>query len=129
MFREQQLNRLSSESLKSNLDLHIINNRLDMLPTTKPASTTRTTTTAKHNYTTIPLLNVQNLTRMPSNTTIERCCFLLIHLFFYIIILTIVYIRLQQFTDKQEKMLHVLRSNDNLTLHKELQRRLINYNQ
>ena len=66
---------------------------------------------------------------MPSNITIERCCFLLIHLLFYIIILTIVYIRLEQFTNKQEKMLLTLRSNDNLTLHKELQRRLLNYNQ
>ncbi|CAF3788526.1 unnamed protein product [Adineta steineri] len=78
-----------------------------MLSPTKTASSTSTTTT-RINHTTVPLLNVQNLTRMPSNITIER---------------------LEQFTDKQEKMLHTLRSNDNLTLHLELQRHLLNYNQ
>ncbi|CAF0977009.1 unnamed protein product [Adineta steineri] len=77
-----------------------------MLSPTKTASSTSTTTT-RINHTTVPLLNVQNLTRMPSNITIER---------------------LEQFTDKQEKMLHTLRSNDNLTLHLELQRHLLNYN-
>jgi hypothetical protein len=122
MFKEQQPKRLKSTSLSPNSDRQLIDHRLDMSP--PQTTTTPTTTTTK-----IPLLNIQRLARMPSNITIERCCFLLIHLLFYIIILTIVYIRLEQFTNKQEKMLLALRSNDNLTLHKELQRRLLNYNQ
>jgi hypothetical protein len=123
MLKGQQLNRLNSTSLKPNLEFQITDNCLDMLPTTTTIST------SKVNHTKIPLLNVQRLTRMPSNITIERCCFLLIHLLFYVIILTIVYVRLEQFNNKQEKMLLTLRANDNLTLHKELQRRLLNYNQ
>lgn len=119
MSKEQQLKRLPPSPLSTNSDRPIIDHRLDILPTT----TTRSTTTAK-----TPLLNIQKLTRLPSSITTERCCFLLIHLLFYIIILTLVYIRLERFTNKQEKMLLALRSNDNLTLHKELQRRLLNSN-
>ncbi len=119
MFKEHQLNRHNSNS-----DLQITDNCLNMLPTT-----TTTISNKKLNHTKTPLSNIQRLKQMPSNITIERCCFLLIHLLFYIIILAIVYIRLDQFTNKQEKMLLTLRSNDNLTLHKELQRRLLNYNQ
>jgi hypothetical protein len=110
MFKEHQLKRLNSSSLSPTSD-----HRLDMLPST---------TTTK-----IPLISIQRLTRMPSNINIERCCFLLIHLLFYIIILTIIYIRLDQFTKTQDKMLFALRANDNFILHKDSQRRLPNYNQ
>jgi len=118
MFKEHQLNRLNTNS-----DVQITDNCLTMLPATT------TTSNKKSNHTRRSLTNIQRLKRIPSNITNERCCFLLIHLLFYIIILTIVYIRLDQFTNKQEKMLLNLRTNDNLTLHKELQRRLYNYNQ
>jgi hypothetical protein len=119
MFKEQQqqLKRLNSTSLIPHSDRQIIDHRLDILPPTSTSSRK------------ISCFNIPRLTRMPSNLTIERCCFLFIHLLFYSIILTIVYIRLEQFTNKQEKLLLTLRSNDNLTLHKELQRRLLNYNQ
>ena len=120
MFKEQQrpqLKRLNSPSLSPNSDRQISDHRLDIVP---PPST---------NSRKIPFFNFQRLTQMPSNITIERCCFLLIHLLFYVIILTIVYIRLDQFTHKQEKLLLALRANDNITLHKEIQRRLLNYNQ
>jgi len=120
MFK-QQLKQVNSSSLSPNSDSEMLDHRIDMLPTTTTSSTL--TTTRKNR-----LLNIQKLTRMPSNITIERCCFLLIHLVFYIIILTIVYIRLEQYTTKQEKLLLALRSNDNITLHNELQRRLLNYN-
>jgi hypothetical protein len=120
MFK-QKLKQVHSSSLSPNSDSQIVDHRIDMLPTTTTSSTV--TPTRKNS-----LLNIQKLTRMPSNITIERCCFLLIHLLFYVIILTIVYIRLEQYTNKQEKLLLALRSNDNLTLHKELQHRLLNYN-
>jgi hypothetical protein len=114
MFKEQQqLKRLNSSSLNPHTD-----HRLDILPPSTSTSSRK-----------MSCFSIQRLTQMPSNLTIERCCFLFIHLLFYIIILTIVYIRLDQFTSKQEKLLLTLRSNDNLTLHKELQRRLLNHNQ
>jgi hypothetical protein len=119
MFKEQQQQQpkpLNSTSLIPHSDCQIIDHRLDILPSTSTRSKK------------IPFFTIQRLTHMPSNITIERCCLLFIHLLFYVIILTIVYIRLEQFTNKQEKLLLALRSNDNLTLHKELQRRLLNYN-
>jgi hypothetical protein len=66
---------------------------------------------------------------MPSNATIERCCFLLIHLLFYIILFLIIYVRFEQFNNKQEKILTALNSNDNSTFHNEFQSRLLNRNQ
>ncbi|CAF3569185.1 unnamed protein product [Rotaria sordida] len=123
MFKEEQLKRLNSSPLKPNTDIQIVINRLDMLPTT---TATSSSTRTKSNHAKLSFLNVQRLTRMPSNKTIERCCFLLIHLLFYVIIITIIYIRLEQFTNKQEKIFLALSSNDNLTLHETLQRRLVN---
>lgn len=116
MFKEHQLNRLNSTSLTQNSDRQLIDHHVEIVPTIITKKKTS-------------LFNLQRLTQMPSNITTERCCFLLIHLLFYIIILTIVYMRLEQFNNKQEKMLNALRLNDNVTLHKELQRRLLNYNQ
>jgi hypothetical protein len=55
-----------------------------------------------------------------SNTTIDRCFFLLIHLLLYIIILIIIYVRLGQFNSKHEKILAALNSNQNLTIQPEL---------
>ena len=66
------------------------------------------------------LWNAQRSTRMPSNTTIERCGFLFVHCLFYIVILTIVYVRLEQFALKQEKLLSALRSNGTTGLAQEL---------
>ena len=66
---------------------------------------------------------------MPSNTTIERCGFLFVHCVFYVIILTIVYIRLEQFAIKQDKLLNALRSNGTAGLSQELDSRLHNSDQ
>lgn len=99
MFKQQQHNRLNS-------DRPIIDHRVDIVPSTNSNSPKRS------------LFAIQRLTQMPSNLTIERCCFLFIHLLFYVIILTIVYIRLEQFATKQEKLLLALRSNENLTFHR-----------
>lgn len=117
MFKEQQNKRLNFTSLNPNSDRQLVDHHVEILP---PTATTRTKSS---------LLNLERLTQMPSNLTIERCGFLLIHLLFYVIILTVVYIRLEQFNNKQEKLLVSLRAHDNLTLHNELQRRLLNYNQ
>lgn len=115
MLKEQQkqLKRLNSSVINPHADRQIIDHHLDILSSTSPNASQR------------PFFNIQRLTRMPSNITIERCCFLFIHLLFYVIILTIVYIRLEQFTNKQEKLLLALRSKENFTLHGELQRSLL----
>ena len=68
------------------------------------------------NHRKTPLIHIQRLTQIPSTATLERCCFLLIHCLFYIIIFTIIYIRLDQFNQKQEILLNILRSNVNQTL-------------
>ena len=95
--QQQQLKRLNSER-------PMIDHRIDILPSTNSNSPKRS------------FFTIQRLTQMPSNLTIERCCFLFIHLLFYVIILTIVYIRLEQFANKQEKLLLALRSPDNSTV-------------
>jgi hypothetical protein len=63
----------------------------------------------------MPPINFRRLTRLPSNETIERCCFLLIHILFYAIILILVYVRMEKFRIKQETLLHVLENNRNHT--------------
>lgn len=125
MFKEREHKQLNSSPLKPNSDIQIVVNRLDMLPT----NTTPPTRT-KHNHAKFPLLNVERLSQMPSKITIERCFFLLIHLLFYVIILTIVYVRLEQFSNKQERLLLALNSNDNnSTNHEPSQARLSHCNQ
>ncbi|CAF2059405.1 unnamed protein product [Rotaria magnacalcarata] len=121
--QQQQFKRLNSSLLNPNNDIQIVANRPDMLstPTTTPTRT-------KTNHRKIRLFNIERLTRLPSNVTIERCCFLLIHLLFYIIILTIVYIRLDQFTNKQEKIFRALNSNNNSTQHDTFQHHSLNCN-
>ncbi|CAF1191117.1 unnamed protein product [Didymodactylos carnosus] len=55
----------------------------------------------------------------PSVTTIERFCFIFIQILFYIILTSIFYIKLEQFTGKQEKLIKtILRNNSyqNLTV-------------
>lgn len=101
MFKEQQQ---QQQHNRVRMD-----HRVEILPSTNSNSPKRS------------LFTIHRLTQMPSNLTIERCCFLLIHLLFYVIILTIVYIRLEQFATKQEKLLLALRSNDNLTFHRVFQ--------
>ena len=72
--------------------------------------------------------NLRRFTRMATNTTAERCYFLLIHLFFSTIIFIIVYVRLEQFNNKQEKLFTLLKSNQNLTFQHELQSLSLNHN-
>lgn len=119
MFKDQeQLNRLQTTT--RSLDLHsapkIDDQHCEMLPTT---TTTATTISVDANHRKIPLVHLHRLTRMPSTMTIERCGFLLVHFIFYLIILTIVYIRLEQFHRKQEYLLNSLRLKDNITLHQD----------
>jgi hypothetical protein len=85
-----------------------------------------TTTTNRNSK--ISFVNLRRFTRMTPNTTAERCSFVLIHLFFSMIIFIIVYVRLEQFNNKQEKLFVLLKSNHNLTIHQELQSRLLNQN-
>jgi hypothetical protein len=73
-------------------------------------------------------VNLRRFTQTASNITNDRCYFLLIHLFFYIIILIIVYVRLEQFNNKQEKILSTLNSNHNLNFHHDSQNQLLNHN-
>lgn len=73
--------------------------------------------------------NRRRFMRSSSNITIDRCYFLLIHLIFYIIIFTMIYVRLGQFNDTQEKILDTLNPNPNLTFHQESQSRLVNHDQ
>jgi len=62
-----------------------------------------TTTTDNSN---ISLKNLRRITQVTSNITVDRCYFLPIHLFFYIIIFIIICIRLTQFNNKQEQALN-----------------------
>lgn len=122
MLKEQQRSKqLNSSPLNFNTDIQAIVNRSEMLPTT--------TTSTKANHAKLPLFSIQRFSRIRSNITIERCCVLLIHLIFYIIILTIVYVRLERVSNKQEKLFRALNLNDNLTLHQIRQQHLINCNQ
>jgi len=73
-------------------------------------------------------INHRRFTQTISNITIDRCYFLPIHLFFYIIIIIIIYVRLGQFNNKQEKILNTLNSNHDLTFHHESQSRLLHHN-
>lgn len=73
--------------------------------------------------------NFRRFLRTSSNLTIDRCYFLIIHFIFYIIILILVYIRLGQFNNKQEKIFNSLHTNHNLTFHEDFQSRLINHDQ
>ena len=68
-----------------------------------------------------------NLPRFTQKTTTERFYFLLIHLLFCIIILVIIYIRLEQFNNKQDKLFAALDSNYNLTSHHEPQSQVLNH--
>jgi len=71
-----------------------------------------------------------HLTHMSSIVANERCCFLLIHVIFYILILTIVFVRLEQFASKQNQfMLNIQTNEKNFTQLKDFQRQLINNNQ
>ncbi|CAF1497064.1 unnamed protein product, partial [Rotaria sordida] len=72
-------------------------------------------------------VNFQRYTSTMSNTTIGRCYFLLIHLFFYMIILIIIYIQLEHFNTKQDEILAVLNSYHNQTLYHESHSQSFNY--
>ncbi|CAF2926622.1 unnamed protein product [Rotaria sp. Silwood2] len=78
-----------------------------------------TTTTTTMDNSNVTLVNLQRHTSTISNTTIGRCHFLLIHLFFYSIVLIIVYVQLEQFNTKQETILALINSNHNQTFHPE----------
>ncbi|CAF0768900.1 unnamed protein product [Didymodactylos carnosus] len=47
-----------------------------------------------------------------SVTTIERFCFVFIQILFYVILTTIFYIKFEQFTNKQEKLIKTILSNN-----------------
>ena len=124
MFKKQQLKPANSRPLKSSPNIKMIVNRFDILPTTAITSTN-----TENNHIKVSVSNVQRLIRILSNVSIERCCFLLIHLSFYITILTMICIKFEQFNNKQEKLFRTLTSNDNLTLHENPYHRLLDYNQ
>jgi hypothetical protein len=69
-----------------------------------------TTTTDNSN---ISLKNLRRITQVTSNITVDRWYFLPIHLFFYIIILIIICIRLTQFSSKQEQIINALNLDHN----------------
>ena len=86
-------------------------------------------TTTTMDNTNVPLVNLRRCASTMPHTTSERCYFLLIHLVFYIIIIIIVYIRLEKFNDKQEAILSIVNSNHNRTIHHELHNQLLNHKQ
>ena len=67
------------------------------------------------NYSETPTRPYHRFLRISSQITNERCCLLILHLIFTTIILSLIYVRLKQFGDKQEKLFIELHRNRSST--------------
>ncbi|CAF5179098.1 unnamed protein product [Rotaria magnacalcarata] len=83
-----------------------------MLPTT--------TTTTTMNNSNVPLVKFRRYAPKISDNAIERCYFVLIHFFFYGIMLLIVYVRLEEFSSRQEAIITAINANHNFNSHHKL---------
>jgi hypothetical protein len=77
----------------------------------------------------IALVNRRRFKQITTYTTVDRCFFLIIHVLFYTIIMILIYVRLRQFNNTQEKIIAALNLHPNLTGHHEFSSRLVNKNQ
>ncbi|CAF2105838.1 unnamed protein product [Rotaria magnacalcarata] len=94
---------LNSTELKQNCTSH-------MLPTT----------TTTMNNSNVPLVKFRRYAPKISDNAIERCYFVLIHFFFYGIMLLIVYVRLEEFSSRQEAIITAINANHNFNSHHKL---------
>ena len=102
----EHVQRTTTTSLKANLILQIIS---IMLPAPATAS--------ENNHRAASFVRLQRLARRTSTIQIERSWFILIHFLFYIVLLTILWTKLDQFNRRQEDFLDKLQRNPSAIIH------------